>query len=601
MTTLVSRTAATDAAGARESAASTRMYAPNVARARRRSPAARSRSATAGRPRRASVSTRKAPRAGSSRAPGRRPATRTRSRACRSACTRRCTRRSRARGRGRSLAHGRRCRGRAARRPRPGVRRRPLPPMPRRPGRRRPRAGRARAPSRGRSDRRTTARRGRTRPRAARSTELEERGDDEERARPRRSASQARAATGANATTPATSATAVAASMSGARARMRFQNAWRKAAPSASASAEVGIPRAIQPGACGMGHDPRGLSTALHARGRAIEELAERTVRPARDRWRDHRRGDRGTRCASGSRGRPRRRRRLRRRDLERVVEARPRRAPLPAPRRCAPRAGGASRAAGPDGCRRTASRASPPVSPAALRERVRTGLHSSRAASSCTRRSPTRGSTGSCSRSELASSCLRCASTGFARARCTQTPRRTTRGSASRTCERPRDAGACVLNGARGRRAPTSSGRVCGADVRVDGEEIAVDGARGRERGGPVGRPRAPARGPGRRDLGAAEQGRARPRPGGRGVGSGAHDRPGRRTRHVRGSVVGNAPARDDGRRVRRRSGATSPSSPADTERILADAAVALDYRRCVAPRPRARGVRGSAGAARR
>ena len=81
-------------------------------------------------------------------------------------------------------------------------------------------------------------------------------------------------------------------------------------------------------------------------------------VRPARDRWGRDRRRDR---CARGARGvvrRARRRRRLRLRDVQRVVEAHPRRAPLPAPRRRGARPRGAPRAAHADRPGRAAPRA---------------------------------------------------------------------------------------------------------------------------------------------------------------------------------------------------------------------------------------------------
>ena len=77
----------------------------------------------------------------------------------------------------------------------------------------------------------------------------------------------------------------------------------------------------------------------------ARAELAAR-VRPARDRRRDRRRRDRERGCAHGPRGRARRSRRLRRRHLERVVEADPRRPPLSTARRRQARPRGARRAA---------------------------------------------------------------------------------------------------------------------------------------------------------------------------------------------------------------------------------------------------------------
>src|SRR5262245_40637800 len=85
------------------------------------------------------------------------------------------------------------------------------------------------------------------------------------------------AATGANATTPTMSATAVVASMFGARARSKFQKAWRNAAPRARASAEAGM-SADPTTRSQFGHDPRLVDTSPRdlSRSRHLEQLASR-------------------------------------------------------------------------------------------------------------------------------------------------------------------------------------------------------------------------------------------------------------------------------------------------------------------------------------
>ena len=129
---------------------------------------------------------------------------------------------------------------------------------------------------------------------------------------------------------------------------------------------------------------------------------------------------------------------RLRRRDLERVVEADPRRPPLPAPRRRPARPRGAPRAARAHERRRAAPRPPHAVPPAALRARARSGpafvqsgivaLLGARPLAAQLARPRRRG---------RARWCRRSGRTASARARSTPTPGRTTPGSASRTCAR--------------------------------------------------------------------------------------------------------------------------------------------------------------------
>ena len=127
--------------------------------------------------------------------------------------------------------------------------------------------------------------------------------------------------------------------------------------------------------------------------GQALERLAGPALRPARHRRRDHRRRDRARGEPGRARGRARRPRRLRRGDLERVLEAHPRRAPLPPPRRHPARPGGA-----PGAPRAHARGRAPPRPPAdvpapALRAAARTAASRSRPGSGSTRRSRASGS----------------------------------------------------------------------------------------------------------------------------------------------------------------------------------------------------------------
>ena len=84
--------------------------------------------------------------------------------------------------------------------------------------------------------------------------------------------------------------------------------------------------------------------------------------------------GDRGARERAGPGRRPRRPRRLRTRDVQRLLQADPRRAALPPDGRCPPRPRGPRRGRTAHRVRRPAPRSPPPLSPAGLRRRpVRT------------------------------------------------------------------------------------------------------------------------------------------------------------------------------------------------------------------------------------
>ena len=174
---------------------------------------------------------------------------------------------------------------------------------------------------------------------------------------------------------------------------------------------------------------------------------------------------------------RARRRRRLRLRDVERVVEADPRRSALPPARRRAARPRGAPRAAHADrpawrrtsctGCR--SSCRSTGAAPS--------GPRSCRAGSCSTRRSRARASTGSSQPDRAGrSSSPRSVATAFARARSTPTRGRTTRGSASRTSSRPRQARRHGPQPGGGRLAVVSTaGRWQAPRSSVDGETVDV------------------------------------------------------------------------------------------------------------------------------
>jgi len=105
-------------------------------------------------------------------------------------------------------------------------------------------------------------------------------------------------------------------------------------------------------------------------------------------------------------------------------------------------------------------------------------------------------------------------------------------------------EAGACVLNGARVVGLRSFEGRVRGADVCIDGEEIAVDARAVVNAAGPwvdqVRRLEDPSAGTSVR-LSRGGQ-----------MGGRAHDSPGRRARYVRRPLVRHAPARDHGHAVR-------------------------------------------------
>ena len=109
----------------------------------------------------------------------------------------------------------------------------------------RPRRRRARAPARrrARSDTRRRAAPGGMPWRGARSTRARAAHSRGATATPPRSTCHTTTATGANTSTAVSSATTVAASTSGARASSRFQSAWKTAAASANASAVAGMCR----------------------------------------------------------------------------------------------------------------------------------------------------------------------------------------------------------------------------------------------------------------------------------------------------------------------------------------------------------------------
>ncbi len=352
----------------------------------------------------------------------------------------------------------------------------------------------------------------------------------------------------------------------GLRRRLDRRGTARPARPTAPfARLEVvdpaGQPRVDEPAVA--------VLAAVERRAAARESLARRVVRPARRRRRRDRRGDRRARGPRGSRRRPRRRRatsgrerRARRRssihgglrylrlgDVRLVREAHHERRTLADDRRAAPRP-------------------PPPVPPAALPGRaVPSGVRAERDPPLLDARAvPPQLARPAGSRAR--SSCRSSVSTGCARARSMPTPGRTTRGSASRTSSPRQQAGATVAEPRRGRRAPARRrARSRGAEVVVDGEVVDVAGARHGERRRAVGGRRPSARGSARRHVGAAQQGRARARPGRERLDRGAHDPAGRRPGHVRGPVVRDAPARDDGHRLRRRPGDVAVE-PADVER---------------------------------
>ena len=196
------------------------------------------------------------------------------------------------------------------------------------------------------------------------------------------------------------------------------------------------------------------------------------------------------------------------RRDLERVVEADPRRAPLPPARRRRPRPRGAPGAAAADARRRAAPR--PPAAVPASRSTsdgpyrpwfVQSGivLYSTLA------RARLNGLVGveraqrmvPQLRAEGLRSCALYADAWTNDGRLTLANVRARRGRAARSCSTTPRSSRCA-----GATAPR-----CVAD----GRTIAVRADRGRERERPVGRPRPPARGSGRAAVDAAEQGRPR------------------------------------------------------------------------------------------
>ena len=183
----------------------------------------------------------------------------------------------------------------------------------------------------------------------------------------------------------------------------------------------------------GVGEPASGLSARPDARRARCA-----SVRPSRHRRRDHRRRNRRPRRARGPRRRTRRRRRLRRCNLERVLEAHPRRAALPPPRGCRPRAGGAPRAAPADDGRRPAPRPPNAVPASPLpRRAVPTGVRPERNRRLLGARALA-ASTGSSHPPTPATVCRRSGSRGSGLARSTRTRPRTTRASASRTSAPP-------------------------------------------------------------------------------------------------------------------------------------------------------------------
>ena len=146
-------------------------------------------------------------------------------------------------------------------------------------------------------------------------------------------------------------------------------------------------------GARSSGHgQPRRLFRPIPVRrGAGLAQL-----RPPGDRRRHRRQRGRRARRASRARGSARRCRRLRWSHVELLVEAHPRRAALPQARGRSARTRGSSRAASTHEDRRASSGAPDPVPAASCTSTARTGRRSSRVGSSCTRRSPGLGSTGS-------------------------------------------------------------------------------------------------------------------------------------------------------------------------------------------------------------
>ena len=115
-------------------------------------------------------------------------------------------------------------------------------------------------------------------------------------------------------------------------------------------------------------------------------------------------------------------------------------------------------------------------------------------------------------------------------------------------------EAGACVLNGAEVLALRTSHGKVSGAEIRVDGEDIEVDARVVVNAAGPwvdqVRRLEDPGLGSSVR-LSKGAHVLVSPR---WGLERRADDHAGPRARHLRGAVVRHAPPRHDGRRARGR-----------------------------------------------
>ena len=279
--------------------------------------------------------------------------------------------------------------------------------------------------------------------------------------------------------------------------------------------------------------------------------------------------------AADRSRGCPRRSGRLRRRDLERLVEADPRRPPVPPSRRRPPRTRGTPRASRADrtSSRRTSSTAR------------RSSCRSTRAARSARVR-PERDPALLRAR-PLAAQLARPARRGRARwcpRSATRRPplvRALRRRVDERRAALPRERRAAAEQARpsrtrAGRRARRRGGRVVGAQVQSTARRVAV-------RARVVVNATGPWVDAVRRleDASAGQSVRLSKGvhvlvPNDGSVGGGV-DRPaGRRPRHVRGSLVRDVPARDDRHGVRRRPAAVAVD-PADVDQVLAEARVAL------------------------
>ena len=149
---------------------------------------------------------------------------------------------------------------------------------------------------------------------------------------------------------------------------------------------------AVRPGRGARRRRQRSLDEPAVDRVDALEQLAARRFDLLVDRRRDHRRGHRRGGDGARARGRARRPRRLCVCDLDRLVEADPRRPALPADGRRRPRARGAPGAARADERRRAAPRPPPAVPVPALRRRPAPAVVRPHRRARSTRRSPAPG-----------------------------------------------------------------------------------------------------------------------------------------------------------------------------------------------------------------